>query len=306
MSKLELDYLATKNRLVKESIEECEKGKIEMKEMAEITSGQQQVVKDDKQTQQIPWFRLWFAMLSNIHVWAFIMTKFCVKMSADIVQIELPTYLNRVMHFSARDNGFLNFWNYSMFCFSCLLVGVSAKVAVKKRPYGLSKTTIRKMFQCTASYGVALILFGVGSSVCERNATRWMLLTMFFVTTLGIGGEGQMAVDLTERYSGTLHAMASALAMSGAIAPTLVGSIIRGHEADKDWWLIIWYIASAISFVGGTIFLIFGKAELQSFESLEKMTSTTVNTVEGGDHNKLDNEKETTKDEAPEECSATH
>lgn len=217
----------------------------------------------------------WLAILTNVPVWAFVVTKFCVKLAGDTVQTELPTYLNNVMHFTPRDNGFVNASNYVIFCFSCLLVGGLAKMANKRRPFGWSKTAVRKLFQSTASFGVAIILLGLSFSVCKNTLTQIFLILMFFFTTFGTGGEAQIPLDISERYAGTIHAIGSSLAISGAIEPIMVGFLLRNKKADQNRWALVWMGASVIAAFGGVVFLVFGDASIQSFDSIQTKQQDT-------------------------------
>lgn len=55
----------------------------------------------------------------------------------------------------------------------------------------------------------------------------------------------------------------------GIIEPTFVGIFMKGHQADHNNWRRIWMGASAISFLGGFVFLFFADASIQSFDSIE-------------------------------------
>lgn len=286
MKQEELDYLASKNTLVREALNNAKMAELAAKneaiEMKPGTNARQKGGPVEAQTgsgtinDQASFAKTtkktgapWFAILTNAPVWAFVITKFCVKLAGDTVQIELPTYLKRVMHFAPRDNGLLNASNYVIFCLSCILVGALAKNASKKQPFGWSKTTVRKVFQSVASFGVAIILLGVSFSVCHNRLTQILLMIMFFLTTFGSGGEAQIPLDISERYAGTIHAIGSSFAVSGAIEPILVGFLLRGHASDKDSWAAVWMGASAIACLGGLVFLIFGDATIQPFDALD-------------------------------------
>lgn len=258
-----MKYLATKNTLVKESLSQ----QIQDLELSNKSDKKESSSKESEKERKTS--APWFAILTNASVWAFITTKFCVKLAGDTVQIELPTYLKKVMHFSAKDNGLINALNYVIFCVFCFIVGALSKYVMKNRPLGLSKTSIRKCFQCFASFGVTLVLLGIAFGVCDNTYTRIFLILMFIFTTFGIGGEAQIPLDITERYPGTIHAIGSSLAISGAIEPPLVGFLIRGHAADKDSWKSVWIGASVISLIGGIVFLLFADATIQPFDSID-------------------------------------
>lgn len=218
----------------------------------------------------------WAAILTNKSVWSFIVTKFCVKLTGDTVTIELPTYLKRVMHLPAKDNGMINAWNYVIFCAGIVSAGALAKTITKRQLFGLSKTAVRKLFQSVASFGVASILIGVAFSVCDNISTQVFFMLLFLMTTFGVGGEAQTPLDITVRYSGTIHALASSLAITGVIEPTLVGFLLRGRAADRNAWKFVWLGASAISFLGGLVYLLFADSSIQPFDALPGGHETEV------------------------------
>lgn len=274
----ELNYLASKNTLVREAVD---KQRQESKKSVEIelTDSKAQIAESSKldlksktetdpKTARAPWLEI----LTNRAVWAFIVTKFCVKFAGDTVQTELPTYLKRVLHVAPKYNGYINSANYVIFCISCLLVAALAKIANKKHPFGLSKTGVRKLFQCTASFSVAVILFAVAMNVCNNTTTVVLLMIFFFMTTLGTGGEAQIPLDISERYSGTIHAIGSSLAISNAIEPIVVGFWLKqsGGVSNKDSWAVVWLTASTIAGLGGLVFLLFGDATIQPFDNIGK------------------------------------
>lgn len=268
ISKLEVSYLSSKNKLVRESLLELERKSSKTVTSLELKSSQPDE-QDRNKTTKKKVVAPWAAILTSVPVWAFVVTKFCVKLGSDAVSIELPTYLKRVMHFSAKDNGLLNGWNYVIFCFSCFGVGALAKVVIKRRPFGMNKTVIRKIFQCTGSFGVAICFVCLAFSVCDSFWTQFALLSMFFITTFCTGGEAQIPLDITDRYSGTIHALGSSIAITGALEPTLVGFLLQGRGSDKESWKLVWLGAGAVSFLGGLVFLLFADASVQPFNDLE-------------------------------------
>lgn len=326
INELELNYLASKNRLVRESLSKQHQESKKSIEIELADDKSKLAIKNCKSPEEedssnersadrainAPWL----AILTNRAVWAFIVTKFCVKFAGDTVQTELPTYLKRVLHIAPRYNGYINSANYVIFCISCLLVAAVAKMANKKHPFGLSKTGVRKLFQCTASFSVAILLFAVAMNVCNNVTTVVLLMIFFFMTTLGTGGEAQIPLDISERYSGTIHAIGSSLAISNAIEPIVVGFWLNksGGVANKDSWANVWLAASTIAALGGMVFLIFGDATIQPFDNIgqssdsnEPKPELTIKVEEKEKQNVgVDNKAFESEDIAPESSQAPH
>lgn len=277
----ELDYLASKNLLVKESVKDMRRKENNTELNMVVSNGNTQIEtsKPAQLSKSAPYGKSgvdkkkkrnppWGAILTSIPVWSFVITKFCVKLSGDLVAIELPSYLDRVMHYSGDDNGSINSYAYIAFCLGSLAAGWLSKIAVKKQPFGLSKTVIRKIFQCTASFGVSFLILMMAFNMCESAPTIVLVILWNFVTTFGTGGEQQIPFDITERYPGTIHAIASTLAISGVVVPLAVNTFLAGHSADVEKWKIIWYAASSVAGFGGLVFLFGADATIQPFDSM--------------------------------------
>lgn len=264
IGKSELAYLANKNRLVRESLllrENTEsENDIEMKGKGELPR--------DKPTPPKKPAPL-TAILLNRPVWIFIITKYFIKVIGDLVEKDLPKYLNYAMHQPKNLNGIINASNSIIFSAGCLCAGFTSNFLISRRPFNMNKSQIRKLMQSTASFGCALCLIGAGLSVCYLVPTAVSFGILFALSTFGAGGEAQMPVDLSERYSGTIHAIASSISStSGILTPMAVGVITKGRTANRYTWRAIWFGASFISFCGGLAFLLFAEAKIQPFDSI--------------------------------------
>lgn len=209
----ELNHLASKNPILLQEITETKKQQQDVKANKSSNHCDNRSISTKNKKKKAP--APWLAILSSVPVWAFVITKFCVKLSGDAISIELPIYLQKVMHYPNGTNGLVNAINYAVFCVGSASIGSLSKYLIKNRPFGMSKTAIRKTFQSIASFTVGLALFLMALSVCNRWATELMLLVIMFFTTFGAGGEIQSPLDLSNRYSGTIHAIASTAAITG-------------------------------------------------------------------------------------------
>lgn len=261
----EIDYLTSKSALIRENIERDKLAAREARtkppcaiEYAHGSKGRETAPK-----RSAPWATI----LTSAPFWAFALTKFCVKLVGDTLSAELPTYLNRVMHMPTDKIGYIHSATFVIFGLTCLPVGTTARWFVKRRPFNLSKTNIRKLYQCTASYGVAVCMWGLAQSECNELFTLIFIAANSVLTTLSIGGEAQIPMDTTEHYTGTLHAAASTIGALSAIEPTVVGYFIDGHDASRHKWSGVWKVMSFVAMSGGTVFLIFGNAERQPWDS---------------------------------------
>lgn len=223
----------------------------------------------------------WLKILSTRSVWAFIICKFSIRWCADVVSIELPTYLANVLHLSIRLNGILNSISSALFAIFSFLAGYVANEIlinqqkkllennnskVGKYKYILSKTNLRKIIQSIASFGSAISIFLMTKYDCNILLSMSMLLVLSCCLVMGTGGELQIPYDMSPRYPGTLHGMACTMSVSGWFAPPMIGLILGDQPNSRYRWSIVWYLTAFINLFGGLVFVLFADASPRDFD----------------------------------------
>lgn len=216
----------------------------------------------------------WLNILSTRSVWAFILCKVSIRWCADVLGIELPTYLANVLHLSIKLNGILNSISAALFAVCSLAIGYVVNELSKgyddnnnSNTKCLSKTSLRKLFQAVASFGSAITMLLMTHYDCNILFSMAMLLLLCCCIVMGTGGELQIPYDMTSRYPGTLHGMACTLSVSGWLAPPLIGLILGDQPSSRHRWSIVWYLTALINFVGGLVFVLFADASPRDFGS---------------------------------------
>lgn len=222
----------------------------------------------------------WLNILSTPSVWAFIVCKISIRWSADVISIELPSYLANVLHLSIKLNGILNSISSALFAIFSFLTGYLVNEILERQAkkeaneaneaqlfaFKLSKTNLRKMFQSVASFGSAICVFLMTQYDCNILFSMSMLLVSSCCLVMGTGGELQIPYDMTSRYPGTLHGMACTLSVSGWLAPPLIGLILGDQPSSRFRWSIVWYLTAFINLVGGLVFVLFADASPRDFD----------------------------------------
>lgn len=269
VSKTELDFLAARNKSVKESIEAKErKQSLELKQLnsVEIYDSKDEPTepkKDLKKHMKAPWM----AILKSKSVWGFFIAKTCTKVCGESLQNDLPTYFLNIIKDPRYAKNMAH--NYFVFSIGCLISGICSWLLLR---YNLikSKTFNRKLFQCTASFGVALSLIMVAWMPGRIDLTKKLIFFVFFITTFGTAGEASIPFDLSTRYSATIHSVGSSIAsVVSILEPIAAGWILEGHDKDTATWKFFWMFMGCISATGGLAFLILCKAEIQDFDYID-------------------------------------
>lgn len=243
---------------------------------------EQQVVKHPViGTEQAPWMNI----LRTPSVWAFIICKISIRWSADVLGIELPSYLANVLHLSIKLNGILNSVSSALFAIFSFLTGYLAneilrnQVKANSKQYHnvarettsyfkttISKTNLRKTIQSGASFGSAICMCLMTRYDCNILFSMSMLLVLSCCLVMGTGGELQIPYDMTSKYPGTVHGLACTMSVSGWLAPPLIGLILGDQPSSRYRWNIVWYLTASINLIGGLVFVLFADASPRDFD----------------------------------------
>lgn len=222
--------------------------------------------KQGQQKQNLNGQAPWMNILTTRSVWAFIICKISIRWCADVISNELPTYLANVLHLSIKLNGILNSISSALFAIFSFTTGWLVNEILTKQVVNIDKTTLRKIFQSTASFGSALAVFLMTHYDCNILFSMSMLLVLSCCLVMGTGGELQIPYDMTSRYPGTLHGMACTLSVSGWLAPPLIGLILADQPSSRHRWSIVWYLTASINLIGGLVFVLFADASPRDFD----------------------------------------
>lgn len=105
-----------------------------------------------KHQKQTPWMEIY----TSKAVWAVIIAKFGVDYVFWLIMLNLPTYLNNVLHFKIHQNGLINCGLNIVLIFSNTLGGFLSDHFVAMKI--MNKTKLRKSFQAFACIGTNICL----------------------------------------------------------------------------------------------------------------------------------------------------
>lgn len=161
-----------------------------------------------------------------------------------------------------------------MFAIQVLLVvfiGWFAKYVVKERPYDLSKTAIRKIFQGVANGGMAFFLILLTFNDCNLIYVALMLQVVSFLSMFTAGGETMLPYDLSEKYPATIMAIANSFANLSGVTTTEISRFVLGSQAASfHRWNILIYMVAGANIVGCLAFSILVEAEPIDFEKKKR------------------------------------
>lgn len=259
VSKEELDHIMKKKAKPKPD----ELDEVEMEERNANGGTEKNEKPKAKASLKTPWVKI----LTAPSVIGLIIVKLTFNYAIDFLAIELPSYLKYVHHASTQKISFLVTCMFSIQVVLIVFVGWLAKSVVKRRPFGMTKTTIRKMFQGLTSFGTAFLLFLMSFNDCSIVFVGVLLQMTSFVSMFTAGGETMLPYDLSDQYPATIMAIANSVAnLSGVTTTVLAGLVLGDQGGSYARWNILIYVIVGANVVGGLAFLLLVKAERINFD----------------------------------------
>lgn len=219
-------------------------------------------------------------MLLSVPLWAIIVTQMCGNWTYYTLLTSLPTYMDVILHFDLKSNGFLSALPYLGAWLASTISGVLADSLIERNYF--SVTTVRKIFTATGMLPGAAFLIAVSYSGCDH------ILTVTFLTlSAAIGGTTASGVlinqiDIAPRYAGFLLGITNTFGtIPGVLAPIVIGYLTEDHTLGA--WRKVFWLAAGINISGAIFYLVFGSAKLQSWaiteeeaEEVEKNRRTSI------------------------------
>jgi len=218
----------------------------------------------------------WKEIFKSKPVYALICAHFGYNWGFYTLLTNLPTYMSSVLGFNISQNGVLSSLPYV----AMMVLGYTSSFIadyVIKKGY-TSIVVIRKSFNTIAMYGSAISLLIITFLHCQT--TGIYVLLVFAVAFDGgtYAGFQINHVDLSPNFAGTLQGITNTAAcIPGIVSPYITGVITEGAQTSARW-AIVFYIAMAILILFGSIYLIFGAATLQPWNSIKTKNESECST----------------------------
>ncbi|XP_068145044.1 putative inorganic phosphate cotransporter [Drosophila tropicalis] len=179
---------------------------------------------------------------------------------------QIPSYLKYIYGQEIKTNALLSSLPYVvMMVMSFFFVWLSKVLANQK---SLSLSFNRKFFNSIGHWIPMCSLIALGYLPRENFYTAVTLLTL----TVGISAATYLGfqvnhIDLSPNYAGTLMGITNGAAnVMSALAPLAVGWIVTDPENVNDWRMVF-FLAAFFYFIGNLLFVIFGRTNIQKWDS---------------------------------------
>lgn len=227
----------------------------------EVGNRSQDVSKKDKPQQSE--LKLWYMLLTNRMVLAFMIMKLTLKFSSEVQSQLLPQYFSSVLKMDKAANKNLISLNFAIQIEFTLVAIYLTKVAAESKPLGLGKTAMRRIFQGACNFGMASAYLLLLTDMTSYSIACAAMIILALSNTLCAGADALIPVDLSPEYAASIMAIGNCFAnVSGIVVSPLLHWIV----GEKQNWTLAWMVVATICSLGGLVFVIFIKAKVQPFD----------------------------------------
>ncbi|XP_064172036.1 sialin-like isoform X2 [Anguilla rostrata] len=207
-------------------------------------------------TSHIPWA----SIFTSPSVWAIVVAHFSYNWTFYTLLTLLPTYMNNVLGFSIKENGFLSALPYLGSWALALLGGLLADWLRER--WLISTVAVRKGFSLAGMIGPAVFLVAAGYTGCDYVMAVSFLTVSSALGGLSSSGFGISHLDIAPSYAGILLGISNTFATVPGMVGPIIGRALT-HSNTIEQWRIVFFISGGINVFGAVIFALFGKGAVQ-------------------------------------------
>ncbi|XP_031833740.1 putative inorganic phosphate cotransporter isoform X2 [Nomia melanderi] len=213
----------------------------------------------DNTTKSLPWK----AIFTSVPMWALIIVHCGQNWGYWTLITEMPSYMKGVLKYDIAQNGVMSALPYLTMWILSFPMSWLSDYALQK---GVARGIVRKVCNSVAHWGPAIALICLAAIPIESSGVVVAILAIAVGLNAGaLCGFQINHIDLSPNFAGTMMSITNCIAsVIAIIAPLICGVIVLDNE-NKTYWSIVFYISAVIYFIGNLVFIVFGKAEVQSW-----------------------------------------
>lgn len=207
-----------------------------------------------------PWKEIFLSKVC----WATFLAHFANNWGNYMFLTQLPSFMRDVLKFDIKSNGAMSAIPY----IACAIVTITFGAVSDKiiRAQLVNRSNARKIYTGIGLYGPMIGMICLSFVDCSIPYVGVACLT-FGIALNGFfwcGGPLVNVNDIAGSFSSVVFGIANTFGTApGIIAPYFVGLITKNQLQEE--WRIVFIVAAIVYFLGGTLFVIFGNSNLQSW-----------------------------------------
>ncbi|XP_037942193.1 putative inorganic phosphate cotransporter, partial [Teleopsis dalmanni] len=206
----------------------------------------------------------WWKIFTSVPVLVLIVVHCAHNWGFWTLLTQIPTYMKFILNRDIKSNALLSTLPYLAVLLLCFVFCYVSNIFTKYRILKIG--TNRKIFNTIGQWIPALTLIALGYVPSDQVNLAVAVLTI----TVGVNAASFLGfqvnhIDLSPNYAGILMGITNCAAnIMSIIAPLVVGFVVS-DETNPQQWRTIFYIAGGFYFIGNSLFIIFGKTRVQTW-----------------------------------------
>ncbi|XP_034239554.1 putative inorganic phosphate cotransporter [Thrips palmi] len=229
----------------------------------------------------------WRVVLTSAPVWGLTAAHCGQMVGYWTLLTQLPNYMKNVQQYAIMDNGMVSALPYFTMWLAALPLSFISDALIKSGK--LNTTAMRKIANTIAQWGGAIMLGVIGTGVSDSSHVLTIVLLTCSMTLLSAMYLGFQInhLDLSPNHAPALMGFTNLWANLLSVLGPLITPLIVTRPTDPAQWHVVFYSAAAVFLVANTLFLLFGTAETQPWntlgletkEDLESNMQTNISTI---------------------------
>lgn len=222
-----------------------------------------------KKRQPVPWLKIF----KSRPFWALGIFFFVYDWSISVVSVTIPQYLNDVLNYNISDNGFIS-------ALPVLVRAIVSQISAKVEDLLISKKVISSTMLKKVAGGVGFLAnagFFIAVNYIKCNRTLGVVFITVGFGMLGIATPVALtnAIEMTRDHASVVMGIHQTFGAVAFIITAYGGGAITNQGATRENWAIIFYCSAGVLIVSLLVYLVFGSAELQDWDSNDEEVEDT-------------------------------
>ena len=237
---------------------------VSQREQAYINAGLEANADSKDPHRRTPWCHI----LSNKAVLSAGALKFAIGWNFSVFYMEMPKYLNEIIHEDIRSNGKINALINLLNGCTLMLTGMISEQIIRRG--WLGRTTCRKVFSLFSGFAYGICMLLIPACGCDHAKLKCILFTCATLAGFAGGSDLPLASEMSINFPSTIYAVCNLIAMgAGSFVPVYTGIILTDIHDQWLGWSIVFYTSACLSLAACTFFLFCASADRQEFDFLD-------------------------------------
>ncbi|ESO94211.1 hypothetical protein LOTGIDRAFT_118721, partial [Lottia gigantea] len=207
----------------------------------------------------------WCSIITSIPVYAVVCAHISTSWGLYLMLSNLPMYMREILKFDATSNGLFTMLPYICMSMALLLYGLALDKLTKRFGHSISRRSSAALDFILGMILPAVLMIGISYLDCQYAVLSIAFLCVTIACfSLLFSGVLVNVFDIAPRYAGQIMTFSNTLSnITGIITPYAVAKFTPNNTLAE--WQKVFFLSAGIIGLGGILFIIFAKTEVQKW-----------------------------------------